>query len=40
MATEKLAEQGGATQTLVPDDFAALLSKEFKPKSDRARCAN
>ena len=37
MATEKLAEQGGATQTLVPDDFAALLSKEFKPKSDRAK---
>ncbi|MEW9623787.1 type VI secretion system contractile sheath large subunit [Rhodanobacter geophilus] len=37
MATEKLAEQGGEAQTLVPDDFAALLSKEFKPKSDRAK---
>ncbi|MBD8871370.1 type VI secretion system contractile sheath large subunit [Rhodanobacter sp. DHB23] len=37
MATEKLAEQGGEVQTLVPDDFAALLSKEFKPKSDRAK---
>lgn len=37
MATEKLAEQGGAAQTVEAGDFAALLSKEFKPKSDRAR---
>jgi type VI secretion system protein ImpC len=37
MATEKLAEQGGAVQTLDAGDFAALLSKEFKPKSDRAK---
>jgi type VI secretion system protein ImpC len=37
MATEKLAEQSGATETLDAGDFAALLSKEFKPKSDRAK---
>src|SRR5690348_16551085 len=37
MATEKLAEQEGAVQTLDAGDFAALLSKEFKPKSDRAK---
>lgn len=37
MATEKLAEQGGATETVEAGDFAALLSKEFKPKSDRAK---
>ena len=37
MATEKLAEQGGATETIEAGDFAALLNKEFKPKSDRAK---
>ncbi|MFC5582883.1 type VI secretion system contractile sheath large subunit [Rhodanobacter terrae] len=37
MATEKLVEQSGATETLDAGDFAALLSKEFKPKSDRAK---
>ena len=37
MATEKLAEQGGATETIDAGDFAALLNKEFKPKSDRAK---
>lgn len=37
MATEKLAEQGGAVQTVDAGDFASLLTKEFKPKSDRAR---
>ena len=38
MATEKLAEQeGGAVQALDAGDFAALLSKEFRPKSDRAK---
>jgi type VI secretion system protein ImpC len=37
MATENLAEQGGAVQTLDAGDFASLLSKEFKPKSDRAK---
>ncbi|MHB1057619.1 MAG: type VI secretion system contractile sheath large subunit [Rhodanobacter sp.] len=37
MATEKLAEQSGAVQTLDAGDFASLLSKEFKPKSDRAK---
>ncbi len=37
MATEKLAETGGATATVEAGDFAALLSKEFKPKSERAR---
>ena len=37
MATEKLAERSGATETLDAGDFAALLSKEFKPKSDRAK---
>jgi type VI secretion system protein ImpC len=37
MATEKLAEQSGATETLDAGDFAALLNKEFKPKSDRAK---
>ncbi|MBU6246119.1 MAG: type VI secretion system contractile sheath large subunit [Xanthomonadaceae bacterium] len=36
MATEKLAEQG-ATVTAEASDFAALLNKEFKPKSERAR---
>ena len=37
MATEKLAEQGGAVQTIDAGDFAALLDKEFKPKSERAK---
>ena len=37
MATEKLADQEGAVQTLDAGDFAALLNKEFKPKSDRAK---
>ncbi len=37
MATEKLAEQSGAVQTLDAGDFASLLNKEFKPKSDRAK---
>jgi type VI secretion system protein ImpC len=37
MATEKLAEQGGATQTIEAGDFATLLNKEFKPKSERAK---
>ena len=37
MATETQAEQGGATETLEAGDFAALLSKEFKPKSERAK---
>ncbi|HEX5304948.1 MAG TPA: type VI secretion system contractile sheath large subunit [Dyella sp.] len=37
MATEKLAEQGGETATVEAGDFAALLSKEFKPKSERAK---
>ena len=37
MATEKLAETGGATGTVEAGDFAALLSKEFKPKSERAK---
>ena len=36
MATEKLAEQG-ATVTAEAGDFAALLNKEFKPKSERAK---
>src|SRR5579859_5498751 len=37
MATEKLAEQGGAVQTTEANEFSALLTKEFKPKSERAR---
>lgn len=37
MATEKLAEKGAATETRESGDFAALLSKEFKPKSERAK---
>ncbi len=37
MATQKSAEQQlGEVQT-VPGDFAALLTKEFKPKSERAK---
>jgi type VI secretion system protein ImpC len=37
MSTETVAEQGQATETLEAGDFAALLNKEFKPKSDRAK---
>ena len=37
MSTETVAERGQATETLEAGDFAALLSKEFKPKSDRAK---
>lgn len=37
MATEELAKQGAGTETQESDDFAALLSKEFKPKSERAK---
>ncbi|MHB8311250.1 MAG: type VI secretion system contractile sheath large subunit [Metallibacterium sp.] len=37
MATEKLAEKGAVTETRESGDFAALLSKEFKPKSERAK---
>jgi type VI secretion system protein ImpC len=35
MAEAKLEEQGGAVQAA--DQFASLLQKEFKPKTDRAR---
>ncbi|TCV95854.1 type VI secretion system protein ImpC [Luteibacter rhizovicinus] len=37
MATEKLAVAGAEAQTLDAGDFAALLNKEFKPKSERAK---
>lgn len=37
MSTETLAERSQATETLEAGDFATLLSKEFKPKSDRAK---
>ncbi|QQD73637.1 type VI secretion system contractile sheath large subunit [Acidithiobacillus ferrivorans] len=37
MATEELAGQSAATETQESDDFASLLSKEFKPKSERAK---
>jgi len=37
MATEELAEQGAGTETQESGDFASLLNKEFKPKSERAR---
>ncbi|WP_424683001.1 type VI secretion system contractile sheath large subunit [Frateuria sp. YIM B11624] len=37
MSTETVAERGQATETIEAGDFAALLSKEFKPKSDRAK---
>ncbi|MBB4128573.1 type VI secretion system protein ImpC [Xanthomonas translucens] len=37
MASEQLAEAGGATQVLEAGDFAALLNREFKPKSERAK---
>lgn len=39
MATEQLADTGAAAEakTLEAGDFASLLSKEFKPKSERAK---
>src|SRR5579859_1735269 len=37
MAEAKLDQAGGAAKTVESSDFSALLSKEFKPKSDRAR---
>ncbi|QNH18956.1 type VI secretion system contractile sheath large subunit [Xanthomonas sp. SS] len=37
MASEQLAEAGSATQVLEAGDFAALLNREFKPKSERAK---
>jgi len=37
MSTETVAERGQATETLEAGDFAALLSREFKPKSERAK---
>jgi type VI secretion system protein ImpC len=38
MANEQLAEQSGAATTgYAAGDFASLLNKEFKPKSDRAK---
>jgi type VI secretion system protein ImpC len=37
MAEAKADQAGGATQTGESSDFSALLQKEFKPKSDRAR---
>ena len=37
MAEKKAAEGAAAEAVAVEDDFAALLQKEFKPKSDRAK---
>ena len=37
MANEQLAEQAGAATSFASGDFASLLNKEFKPKSDRAK---
>jgi type VI secretion system protein ImpC len=37
MATNKATAQSTAVETAESDDFAALLSKEFKPKSTRAK---
>jgi type VI secretion system protein ImpC len=37
MAEAKQDQAGGATKTAESSDFSALLQKEFKPKSDRAR---
>ena len=37
MANEQLAEQAGAETSFESGDFASLLNKEFKPKSDRAK---
>ena len=36
MAEEKLASQAAEAVTEESNDFAALLNKEFRPKSDRA----
>ncbi|MCL4209619.1 MAG: type VI secretion system contractile sheath large subunit [Phycisphaeraceae bacterium] len=36
-ANQATQAQAGATTTLEPSEFAALLQKEFKPKSDRAK---
>lgn len=37
MANEQLAEQAGTATEFASGDFASLLNKEFKPKSDRAK---
>ncbi len=37
MSTEELAEQSGGVGVEESGDFAALLNKEFKPKSERAK---
>lgn len=37
MAELETAAAAGATETLESSDFSALLNKEFKPKSDRAK---
>ena len=37
--TETQAQAGVAGEELAPDDFAALLQKEFRPKSDTAKTA-
>ncbi|ULU23828.1 type VI secretion system contractile sheath large subunit [Dyella terrae] len=37
MATERLADTGATAETVDVNEFASLLSKEFKPKSDRAK---
>ena len=37
MSTEELAEQSGGVGVKESGDFAALLNKEFKPKSERAK---
>ncbi len=37
MAEQKSEQQGAVAESFAPDEFAQLLNKEFKPKSDRAR---
>ena len=37
MANQVTSSTDTATQVLERDDFSALLSKEFKPKTDQAR---
>lgn len=37
MATAKEEDKGQAQETIEPGDFEALLKKEFRPKSDRAK---
>jgi len=37
MAEQRTEQQAGAAESLGVDEFAQLLNKEFKPKSDRAR---